>query len=410
MKHFKNLYKKFLSSNKTRYMQTYFYDVCMPNWMSRNYEEFASEAYIKNVIAHRAIAMTVQAAASVDLKLYINNNGSSNMPKKHKLLELLKSPNPMQSGKEFLECLYAHRLIAGNAYITLCYGANNSQELYLLRPDRVTVEGGDSMIPLSYVYKVGTETIEFEVDQNNGSSLVLHIKNFHPLSDWYGLSSIEAAAYSIDQHNQAGEWNQSLLRNGARPSGAIVVNNQDGRGYLTDRQFNDLKSTIDDMFSGARNAGRPILLEGGLDWKEMSLSPRDMDFIESKHSSARDIALALGMPPQLLGIPGDNTYSNLQEARLAFWEQTVIPLVEHVSEKLSVWFSQIYNQDVSICADLDSVPALAGRREAVWDRVNNSNFLTINEKRAMVGLSPIRDGDIIDTQPAYKSKQSAQEK
>lgn len=407
---FKNVYKKFLNTRRQDAIQSYFYDTSAPNWMHRDYEEFANEAYIKNVIAHRAICMTVQAAASVTLKVHSMYNGSHTAVKRHKILDLLKAPNPMQSGKEFLECLYAHKLISGNAYIIICGDANQKQEVYLLRPDRVTVVGGENMLPAAYIYKVNNDTIEFEVNQNNGSSLVLHIKNFHPLSDWYGLSSIEAAAYSIDQHNQAGEWNQSLLKNGARPSGAIVVNNQSGNGYLTDKQFNELKSTIDEMFSGARNAGRPILLEGGLDWKEMSLSPRDMDFIESKHSSARDIALALGMPPQLLGIPGDNTYSNLQEARLAFWEQTVIPLVEHVTEKLSVWFSQIYNQDIEIRADLDSITTLAQRREAVWDRADGSGFLTVNEKRAMVGFPPIKGGDTIDSLQACKSTRNARKK
>ena len=57
-----------------------------------------------------------------------------------------------------------------------------------------------------------------------------------------------------------------------------------------------------------------VLLEGGLDWREMSINPKDMDFIESKNSAAREIALAFGVPPQLLGINGDSTYSNMQEA------------------------------------------------------------------------------------------------
>ena len=68
-------------------------------------------------------------------------------------------------------------------------------------------------------------------------------------------------------------------------------------------------------------------MEGGLDWKPLSLTPKDMDFIEAKNSAAREIALALGVPPMLLGIPGDNTYSNYQEAQRTFWRQTVLPLV-----------------------------------------------------------------------------------
>ena len=79
---------------------------------------------------------------------------------------------------------------------------------------------------------------------------------------------------------------------------------------MTDDQFSRLKSELETSFQGARQAGRPLLLEGGLDWKPLSLTPKDMDFIEAKNVAAREIALAIGVPPMLLGIPGDNTYSN----------------------------------------------------------------------------------------------------
>ncbi len=85
-------------------------------------------------------------------------------------------------------------------------------------------------------------------------------------------------------------------------------------GNLTGEQFERLQARAGAGFQGANNAGRPLLLEGGLDWKPLSLSPKDMDFIEAKNASAREIALAFGVPPMLLGIPGDNTYANYQEA------------------------------------------------------------------------------------------------
>ncbi len=84
---------------------------------------------------------------------------------------------------------------------------------------------------------------------------------------------------------------------------------------MTADQFARLKAELEASFQGTRNAGRPLLLEGGLDWKAMSLSPRDLDFMEAKHAAAREIALAIGVPPMLLGIPGDNTYSNYAEAQ-----------------------------------------------------------------------------------------------
>lgn len=379
--------------------KSYYFELSGANWMMRDYEKFAEEAYIKNVIAHRAISMISQAAASVPFKLFsTSSRKGKKMLDQHPILSLLKKPNPMQSGKEFLESLYTYLQISGNSYVLANLGTqkNAPVELYTLRPDKISIEMSDHLVPKSYIYKVGTESFEYHVNPVSGKSQIMHVRNFHPLSDHYGLSAIEAAAYSIDQHNQAGEWNQALLQNGARPSGAIVVKNNDGGpSRLTEKQYADLKNMIDDVFSGPKNAGRPMLLEGGLDWKEMSMTPKDMDFIESKHSSARDIALALGMPPQLLGIPGDNTYSNLQEARLAFWEQTIIPMVENVVENLNNWLTTFYPEELMLTFDVDSISALAERREMLWTRVNDCKFLTLNEKRAMVGLAPMANGDSI---------------
>ena len=133
-------------------------------------------------------------------------------------------------------------------------------------------------------------------------------------------------------HNAASAWNKALLDNAARPSGALVYKGENGAN-LSEEQFERLRDELAANFSGAANAGRPLLLEGGLTWQTMSLSPKDMDFIELKHGAAREIALAFGVPPMLLGIPGDNTYANYREANLAFWRQTVLPLAARVRQR-----------------------------------------------------------------------------
>ncbi|MDE5057785.1 phage portal protein [Wolbachia endosymbiont of Drosophila bocki] len=249
----------------------------------------------------------------------------------------------------------------------------------------------------SYIYRytINNNSYDFKVDKLTGCSAVLHLKTFNPLNDWYGLSPIEAAAYSIDQHNQAGAWNQAMLQNGARPSGAIVVKSaKDGSGgNLSQEQYQRLKAQINDHYSGSINAGRPILLEGGLEWKEMSLSPRDMDFIESKHSSARDIALAFGVPPQLLGIPGDNTYSNLVEAHLSLWGQTVLPTLENIICHLNSWLIPRFGEDLCLSYDKDAIEILMEKRQKLWKYVENASFMTLNEKREAFGLPPLPGGD-----------------
>jgi HK97 family phage portal protein len=185
-------------------------------------------------------------------------------------------------------------------------------------------------------------------------------------------------------------WLQALLQNSARPSGALTL--KDG-ATLADDAFNRLKAQIEEQFSGSRNAGRPMLLEGGLDWKQMGLSPTDMGIIEAKASAARDIALGFGVPPMLLGIPGDNTYSNYAEARLAFWEDTVLPLLQLILADWNAWLGARYG--VEIRADVDQIPAIAEKRRELWEMADKSNDLTINERRAMKGYEPIPGGDVL---------------
>jgi HK97 family phage portal protein len=230
---------------------------------------------------------------------------------------------------------------------------------------------------------------------------VLHLKLFHPIDDHYGMSPLEAAASAIDLHNIAARWNKALLDNSARPSGALVYTARDGN--LTTDQYERLKSELEQGFQGSPNAGRPLLLEGGLDWKSMSLSPNDMDFTEARHNAAREIALALGVPPMLLGIPGDNTYSNLQEATRIFWRTTVLPLAERVATALTNWLSPAFATDtpgfglpppvatpatLRLVLDTVDLPALADERDRLWSRLEEASFLTEAEKRAAVGYAP----------------------
>jgi HK97 family phage portal protein len=186
-------------------------------------------------------------------------------------------------------------------------------------------------------------------------------------------------------HNAASLWNRELLDNAARPSGALVYDAGENAGLTTD-QFERLKAELAQAFAGPANAGRPMLLEGGLRWQSLSLTPADMDFATLKAAAARDIALAFGVPPMLLGLPGDSTYANYREANRALWRLTLLPLAAKLfaalAEGLAAWFP-----DARLAIDLDRVPALAEDREALWAQVSAATFLSDAEKRALLGLA-----------------------
>ncbi|WP_084756016.1 phage portal protein [Candidatus Paracaedibacter symbiosus] len=363
-----------------------------PVWTPRDYQQLADEGYQKNVIVYRCVNLITRGISSIPWLLYDRDAEVE----RHPILELLHVPNPRQAGSAFMESLMGHLLLSGNAYIQAIFDGDNLPcELYPLRPDRMKVIPGESGTPLAYEYTVDNAKRYLNCDREQGNVAVLHFKHFHPLNDWYGMSPIEAAARSIDQHNVVAEHNLSLLQNGGRPSGALMFRPSPNGTPLTDSQREGLREDIKNIYEGSTNAGKVLVLEGDFDWKEMGLSPKDLDFIEGKNLSAREIAQAFGVPPILVGIPGDATFANYKEARYHLWEDTIVPLIESIVAELNLWLCPFFDKNLRLGYDLDSIPALALRREATWNKISTSNFLTINEKRQAVGYSPIPGGDIL---------------
>jgi len=357
-------------------------------WTPRRYDRLAEEGYRRNVIAYRSVEEIARNAAAVPLRLERRADGERLAA--HPLLDLLARPGPVLSGTAFRHGLVAHYLIGGNGFAeAVAPAAGAPEELRLWRPDQVHLVAGPGGVPAGFKLVEGGQVRRLPVDPLTGRSAMLHWKAFHPLDAWYGMSPLEAAGVAVDQFNAGAAWNQALLQNGAKPSGTLT-----SQEPLSETQFARLKEQIDELHQGARNAGRPMLLEGGLAWQEMGLSPRDMDYIEARHTAARDIASALGVPPQLLGIPGDTTFANYQEARLHFWENTMTPLVGALAEALGQWLlPQFRDETLRLVADLDGVPGLTPRRRQRWEAVRDADFLTLNEKRAAVGYGPVEGGD-----------------
>ncbi|HEY9818350.1 MAG TPA: phage portal protein, partial [Candidatus Obscuribacterales bacterium] len=349
--------------------------------------DYAREGYQKNVVAYQAINKTADAVAAIP---WIVRRANGDELTDHPLLRLIQRPNPMQSGSEFMRSLVGFYRISGNGYMERVMVGSQPREIYSLRSDRMTIKPSNTGMPAGYRYQVGSEFATWEADNRTGLSDIRHLKAFNPLDDWYGMSPLMAGAYAVDQHNESMQWMQSLLQNGAAPSGAMEL----AEGSLTDDQFNRLKAEIDEKYAGSQNAGRPMLLEGGLKWTQMGLSPVDVAIIETKYSAARDVSLALGVPPLLLNIPGDSTYSNYKEARLAFYEETVIPLVHYIRDELNAWLSPLFD-GVELDIDLDKIPAIAEKRLELWTMADSSTDLTINEKREIKGYDAIDGGDEI---------------
>lgn len=353
-------------------------------WSPRDAVSLTRTGFSANPVGFRSVKLIAEAAAALPLVL----QDKERRYEVHPLAELVARPNPMQGRAELLEALYAQLLLTGNGYVeAVASEGTTPEELHVLRSDRMSVVPGADGWPVAYEYSVGGRKHRF--DASGPVTPVCHIKTFHPQDDHYGFSPMQAAAMAVDVHNSASRWSKALLDNAARPSGAIVYRGAEGQGSMNSDQYERLINEMESHHQGARNAGRPMLLEGGLDWKPMGFSPSDMEFQKTKESAAREIALAFGVPPMLLGIQGDATYANYQEAHRAFYRLTVLPLATRVAASLAHWLARYTGEAIEIKPDLDQVPALAVERDAQWNRVAGADFLTQAEKRALLGLPAV---------------------
>lgn len=336
-----------------------------------DYRRAVEASYLANPIAQRAVRIVAEGIGQAPLSCSDD--------------ELARLVKATSAGQPLVETLAAHVLLHGNGYVQILKDASGKPvELFALRPDRISIIAGPDGWPEAYRYQVGEEGITIPAEDENGWPSIVQIKAMHPLDDHLGAGSLAAAYPAITVHNAATSWNQSLLENAARPSGALVYESGDGAG-LTQDQFDRLRQELEQAFAGALNAGRPLLLDGGLKWQSMALSPADMDFATLKSAAAREIALAFGVPPMLLGLPGDNTYSNYREANRALWRLTLLPLAHKLfsalGEGLEAWFPE-----GTVEIDLDRITALSEDRERLWKQVSDADFLSRAEKRSLLGF------------------------
>ena len=351
----------------------------------RSYEAQVREAYLANPIAQRAVRLVAECVAWAPVYAVGDSHhfpprreSARGSARKMETVSRLVTP-------ALLETVASQLLLHGNAFVQiLCDAAGAPGELFPLRPERVRIEADASGWPAAYLYRAGEAKSRLAAQDGLGRPSLVHLKAMHPLDDHYGLGCVGAAAGAVAVHNAAARWNKALLDNAARPSGALVLDPGEEGARLSAEQFARLREEIDAQFAGAENAGRPMLLEGDLRWQAMSLTPADMDFAGLKAAAAREIALAFGVPPMLLGLPGDSTYSNYREANRALWRLTVLPLAGRIlagiGAALSAWWP-----GTRLAVDVDQVTALSEDRERLWAQVSAADFLSDAEKREMLG-------------------------
>lgn len=367
-----------------------------PVYTPRRYDRFAEEAYVKNAIAFRCIAMLAQAVASVPVYARART-ASRAVLDGHPALDLLARPNPLEPGTTFLERLITFYLIAGNGYVeAVAPGSREgrmrgpARELYALRPDRMKVVPGPDAMPRAYEYEANGIKVVFPVDPVRGGSPILHLAAVNPLDDFYGMAPTDPAARAIDRHTAAADHNTAVLQNGATPSGAltfkpVMIN---GAPQMPPKEAIDAaEARLRERYSGARNAGKPMVFGGDVQWSSFGMNMEQLQLNASKLDAAQDICIAYGVPIALL-LPGQSTYNNMREAKLGFYEETVVPLAERVCGHWNSWLMPGFDDRTELVLDLDQVEALTLRREIHQTNVRNlwnDGLITRDEAREALG-------------------------
>jgi len=361
---------------------------------SANYTAMANEGYVINSDVYACINEITRAAKGIKWKLYSGRVESRKPVEDSPLLDLIERPNPKMGWGAYFEQYVGYLMIAGNTYVVRNGPTNRPpRELWPLRPDRMRMIKGSLLEPIShFVYTAGG--VETPLLPDAQGQTVLHTKLWHPTDDWYGLSPLQAASRNVDQSNEIQKWNVALMQNAARPAGALVAD-----GELSTEQFGRLDGMLREKYSGTMNAGMPMLLEGGLKWEKIALTPAELDWLGGDERTSRKICSAFGVPPELIGImaKGGLNDSNFVQARKKFYLETILPLMDFIRDDYNYWLAPLFGEDLYLDYDRDDIEAIQEDRDIVYTRNNNavkSGWMMVNEARVKAGLPEVKGGNV----------------
>ena len=367
---------------------------------SSSYNELL-ELYSSNPVARRAIDETAELASQIVWGLYAQNGDERNEIPQHDILNLLNMPNQSTSRSAFIRDIVTDRQIGGSYFIKVTQGTmGNVVALHRLNPGLMQFVSSQSTATRKVFRYTGGDGEVFVVEEGVPSNLIYGGTYSIKQDSVLGSSPLSAAASDIQVSNQARMWLHTSLANGASSPGIIT---SDGVN-LTPDQVTEAQRMWAEKYQGAMNSGKPIFMgSAGLKFTPIGSSPGDVKFSEIIGSVDRSISSTLGIPPFLLGQAEGSTFNNMETARISAFEDTIIPIMREITTNLNRSLVRGYyfaDGSVELEIDLDKVEALANRRAFVYDRLPKlAGIASTNEKREMVGLSPIDGGDEVLVPP-----------
>lgn len=372
------LYLDYLSGASVFYMP-------MLSGRTKTTREMIIAGYFENATVYACVKLISQSVAQLEPYLIRIRGQNEEELYRHEVLDLLNRPESnIASRSKFFEQLTAYLLLSGECFIWKGRNGRSAPKVLSFIPPHLIRAENDGKSITRFVYQGDKSSTTYPPED------IIYIRDFNPLNPFAGFSRLQAAFSFIDAENKAIAWNAGLLENGARVSGVFT-----SKEPLTEPQINKLKMAFED-YQGYLRAGKVPVLPFGLDFKEMGINPKDMDWVEAIKMNTRKICSVFGVPAELLGDSEAKTYSNYQEARRSFWLETVIPLAKNIYDELNAQLvSEWKNESLRLVFDVDQIDAIQENRREKYSYLNDAWWLSLNEKRQAAGYDTIPGGEYL---------------
>jgi HK97 family phage portal protein len=277
-------------------------------------------------------------------------------------MDLVRHPGPEFSWQDLMEFVIAHLELVGNALWQPAMVNGIPKELWPVLPDLVSPVPSDrpgEWLKGWQVSSIGGQWME-------PPEKFIHFMQMDPGNPYWGTSPLMAAARTIDCDNEAQDTQKVSMQNRGTPSGVFAHDND-----MTEEQFEEARRRVRELYLSKSTRREPWVLGGGVKWQQMGLTPVEMDYIASRLQNLRAIAAAFGISPIFLGDMEQSTMDNMRQARLALYEDVVIPLLDDVKSTMNLRLAPMYD-GATITYDLSNVSAL---KQGYGEKVKNAQTL-----------------------------------
>ena len=353
-----------------------------------NQEAYAKEGYGQNSTVFRCIDYIAKNAASIVPLVKVNGERVEG----HALELLLKQPNIDEGGIEFRTAAFSWALLIGTSFTEKLKSGSNNIELWNWQPYNMSIKTSsiNPRLPSAVCFNENSKgSKKWDVNPITGETDMLVWRSFNPSPDqpFWGQSPLQAGAAPVDTLNAANKWRYNTILNDCRPS-AILSTEQD----VTEPQRQALQKDLNKR-SGPSQNGKTMITGGGFSYQQIGMNMKDSDWLQGTKLNKQEICEVFGVPTQLLGIEGSNTYANYSEARMAFYLDTVMPLTDLYFSELNRWLAPEFGENVEICYDKESIEALKPMFVEDTRMKMESGVMTVNEKRELIGLEPSKSAE-----------------